>query len=100
MKMITAVVRTTSLEDIVSSLEAAGIRGMTIVEVKGTGEEVSLNRPYTIHHRLEIVVADDKTEDVAGIILQHGRMCMAGDGLIAVTSLDYMIKIRTEERLR
>lgn len=39
MKLISAVVRTTCLEGIVKSLEKIGIKGMTIMEVKGIGEK-------------------------------------------------------------
>jgi nitrogen regulatory protein PII len=61
--MITAVVRTTSLEHIVQKLEQLGIRNLTISEIKGIGEEVPLFKPYTIHDRIEIIVSDDKADE-------------------------------------
>lgn len=99
MKMITAIVRASCFEGVVKSLGDIGIRGITISEVKGTGEQVSLYKPYTIHNKLEIIVPDDKVEEVTGIILEYARMGMAGDGLITVSPLDYTIKIRTKEKL-
>jgi nitrogen regulatory protein P-II 1 len=71
MKLVTAIVRTTSLEAIVKSLERAGIRGMTISEIKGTGEQVSLFKPSVIHNKIEIFIPDDKAEEVTMIILDH-----------------------------
>jgi nitrogen regulatory protein P-II 1 len=98
MKTITAIVRTDSLEDIVKSLEEKGIRGMTITEIKGIGSEVRLYKPYTIHNRIEIIVPDEKVEEVTGTIVQQGQTGFAGDGLIGVYPMDYMIKIRTGEK--
>lgn len=99
MKMITAIVRTTCLEGIVKSLGDAGIKGITISEIKGVGEQVELFKPYAIHKKIEIIVPDEVVEKVTDLILEHGHTCLPGDGLIAVSPIDYMIKIRTKERL-
>jgi len=99
MKIVTAFVRTTSLEDIVKSLQGVGVRSMTIEEIKGIGQEVSLNKPYTIHDRIDIIVPDEKADQVVDIILKHGQSGIAGDGLIVVQPADYAIKIRTKEKL-
>lgn len=99
MKMITAIVRTTCLEGIVRSLEEIGVKGMTITEVKGIGEQVELFRPYTIHKRIELFVPDERVEEVSRIILEHAHTGLAGDGLIAVSPVDYIIKVRTRERV-
>lgn len=100
MKMITAIVRTTCLESIVKSLGNIGINSMTFVEVKGIGEQVQLYRPYTIHNRIDIIVPDDRVEEVSRIILEYAHTGAGGDGLIAVSPIDWMIKIRTMERLQ
>lgn len=99
MKMITAIVRTTCLEGIVRSLEEIGVKGMTIMEVKGIGEQVELFRPYTIHKRIEIFVPDEKVEEVLRTILEHAHTGLAGDGLIAVSPVGYIIKVRTGQRV-
>lgn len=99
MKILSAIVRTSCLEGIVKSFEDAGIKGMTISEVKGIGEQVELYKPYTIHSRVEIIVPDEKVEEISNIILEHARTSLAGDGLIAVFPIDYMIRIRTKEKI-
>jgi len=98
MKMITAVVRTTSLDNIVRCIEDVCIREMTISEIKGIGEETPLLKPYTIHNRIDIIVPDEKVDKIADVILQHAHTGLAGDGLIVVHPVDYMIKIRTKEK--
>jgi nitrogen regulatory protein PII len=58
MKMVMAIVRTTSFERIVKALEGAGVRSMTISQIKGIGEQVTLNTLYSIHDKIEILVSD------------------------------------------
>jgi nitrogen regulatory protein P-II 1 len=99
MKLVTAIVRTTSLQHVVQRLEKIGIKGLTISEVKGVGEEVRLNNPYSIHDRIEIMVPDAKADEVAGVIAEHAATGLAGDGIVMVSPMDYAIKIRTKERL-
>lgn len=99
MKKITAIVRTTSLEKIVESLGEIGVKSMTIVEVMGIGEQVQLYKPYTIHNRIDIILSDDMVEEVSKTILKHAHTGMSGDGIIAVSPVDSMIKIRTTEQV-
>jgi nitrogen regulatory protein PII len=100
MKQVTAVVRTTSLERVVHALELAEVKGMTISQIKGIGEEVRLNNPYSIHDKIEIIVPDEKADAVVKVILENTRSGLAGDGIITVLSLDYAVTIRTKEKMR
>lgn len=99
MKLVTAIVRTTRLEAVVQALEEVGIKGMTISEIKGLGEEVRLNTPYTIHDKIEIIVADNRVDTAVTVLLLNSRNGMPGDGVITVQTLDCAVKIRTEERM-
>ena len=99
MKLIAATVRTTSLERVVQSLEQNGIKSLSILEIKGLGEEVRLNNPYSIHDRIELIVSDDQVDAVVKAILENVRTRLAGDGIISVAPVDFAIKIRTKERL-
>ncbi len=100
MKLVTGIVRTTGLKRIVRSLEISGIKNMTISEIKGLGEELRLNNPYSIHDKIEIIVSDEKAGTVVKTILAHARTGLAGDGVITVAPLNYAVKIRTEEELK
>jgi nitrogen regulatory protein P-II 1 len=97
MKMVMSVVRAESLDRLVGELHGTGFRDMTISNVEGTGEEVSLY-PYTYHKMLQIIVPDNKVDDVVNLILASVRTGFAGDGIIAVHPIDYVVKIRTGER--
>ena len=99
MKMITAIVRTTSLKRIVENLGENGIKGMTISEVRGIGDQVEIDRPYAIHNRIEIIVTDEKVDEVVSLIVYYSHTGIAGDGIIAVSPIETAIKIRTREKL-
>jgi len=73
---------------------------MTISVVKGIGEQVTLYKPYAIHNMIQIIVPDEKVEEVEDVILNCTHTGMAGDGIVAVSQIDYMIKIRSKERLQ
>jgi nitrogen regulatory protein P-II 1 len=99
MKLITAVVRTTRLDDVVHALQRKGIRGMTISEIKGLGDEIPISSPYTIHDRIEIIVPDDLADRAVAVLLENGRVGMQGDGILAVQTLDYAVRIRTGSKM-
>lgn len=99
MKMVVAVVRTTSLEHIVKALEHAGVRGLTISQIKGIGQHVTLTSAYSIHDRLEVFVPDAMADTVMNIILEHAKSGLPGDGLIAALPVDSLMKIRTCEHI-
>ena len=99
MKMVTAIVRTTSLDRIVKSLEERGVRHLTISEIKGVGEQVQAFTPYTIHNLIQIITLDNKVDEITDVILDHAHTGLAGDGFIAVSPVEYTINIRTRERI-
>lgn len=95
MKLVTGIVRTTSLDRLVHVLEQIGIRSMTISEVKGLGEELRMNNPYSIHDKIEIIVPDDRADEVVKTILNNAETGLAGDGIVSVLTLDSFVHIRT-----
>ncbi|MEW6109810.1 MAG: P-II family nitrogen regulator [Nitrospirota bacterium] len=99
MKIVTAIVRTTTLDRIVKAFEDIGIKGMTLSDVKGIGEQVEVFQLYVIHKRIDIIVPDERVNEVTSVIVENGHTGFAGDGLIAVHPIDYMIKIRTKEKI-
>ncbi len=99
MKMVIGIVRATCLGRAVKELEKINVRCMTISAVKGIGEQVTLNKPYAIHNMIQIIVPDEKVDEVNNVIVNFTRTGMAGDGIVAVSPIDYMIKIKSKERL-
>lgn len=107
MKLITAIVKPFTLEDIKASLEQVGILGMTVSEVQGYGRqkghtEVYRGREYSVDlipkTKLEMVLADAIVEKAVQAILGAARTGKIGDGKIFLTRVDEAIRIRNDER--
>ena len=107
MKLVTAIVKPFTLDDVKTSLEEAGVLGMTVSEIQGYGRqkghtEVYRGREYSVDlipkTKLELVLADAMVEKAVQAILEAARTGKIGDGKIFLTRVDEAIRIRNEER--
>lgn len=107
MKMVVAVIKHFKLDSVKDALSQAGIQGMTVTEVKGFGRQkghVEIYRGSTFEVRfipklrIEIALADDLVEEIAGIIQKAAFTGEIGDGKIFIYPLADVIRIRTGER--
>ncbi len=107
MKKIEAVIKPFKLDDVKEALNALGIQGMTVSEVKGFGRQkghVELYRgaEYDIAFipkvKIEVVVADAMADKVISTIEDKAKTGKIGDGKIFVSRLEEIIRIRTGER--
>ena len=103
---VEALIRPQKLEDVKAALSEAGVSGMTVTEVRGSGKQ----KGYTQHYRgaeyavnllqkikIEIVVADEEAESVANTIADAARTGEIGDGKIFLIPVSDVIRIRTGE---
>lgn len=110
MKMITAIIKPLKFNDVKTALEDFGIKGMTVIGVRGFGAqgghtEIFRGAEYKIELiekiKLEICVKADQVEKVIEIILENARSGPngeIGDGKIFVTNIEEVLRIRTGER--
>jgi len=107
MKLITAIVKPFTLEDVKTSLEQVGILGMTVSEVQGYGRqkghtEVYRGAEYTVDMvpkvRVEVLSDDSQALDVAASIVEAARTGKIGDGKVWVTPVEQVVRVRTGER--
>jgi nitrogen regulatory protein P-II 1 len=107
MKKIEAVIKPFKLDEVKDALNALGVQGMTVTEVKGFGRQkghVELYRgaEYDITFipkvKMEVVVADGMVEKVVATIQEKAKTGKIGDGKIFITKLEEIIRIRTGER--
>jgi nitrogen regulatory protein P-II 1 len=105
--LITAVIKPFKLEEVKDALRDIGVRGMTVDEVKGVGRqgghtETYRGAEYTVDFvpklRLEVLVESSETEKVVDTIADASRTGKIGDGKIWVTSVDRVVRVRTNER--
>ena len=80
---------------------------MSVYDVKGYGRqqghsELYRGAEYVVDFlpkiKIDIVVKDEMVETVINAIVNSARTGKIGDGKIFVSSLDEVIRIRTEER--
>jgi len=89
------------------NLNAIGVRGLTVSEVKGFGRqkghtELYRGAEYVVDFlpkvKLEIIVNEDLVAKVVETIEKAARTGRIGDGKIFVTSVEEVVRIRTGER--
>lgn len=106
MKKIEAIIRPHKVEDVREALVDLGVRGMTIIEVRGMGRqkghtEVYRGSEYQIDFlpkiKLEVVVADRLLDSAIAAILKAAKTGSIGDGKVFVSTIDEAIRVRTDE---
>jgi nitrogen regulatory protein P-II 2 len=106
MKFVTAVIKPFKLDEVRDALNAIGVHGMTVAEVKGFGrqrghKEIYRGAEYNVDFlpkvRVDIAVQEDQVERVIETIRKSAKTGQIGDGKIFVTSIEHAIRIRTGE---
>ena len=107
MKIVMAVIKPFKLDEVRDALDAIGVHGVTVTEVKGYGRqkghtEIYRGAEYTVGFlpKLKIEAAVraelvDRTVDAISTAARTGRI---GDGKIFVSAIEQAIRIRTGER--
>ena len=107
MKKIEAIIQPFKLEEVKEALKNIGIDGMTISEVRGHGrqkghKEVYRGQEYNVDLlpkvRFDLVVPDDRLEEVVESITNAARTGKIGDGKIFVYDVAEAIRIRNGDR--
>jgi len=95
MRLVSAVVRTSRLKDVEDALVAAGVPDITVRKVAGfTGRPALDRKELTKHMQVDIVLQADQTEPVIDCICEAAWSGMPGDGILYVTTLDRVLKIK------
>ena len=107
MKKIEAIIKPFKLEDAKEALNAIGVLGITVSEVKGFGRqkghtELYRGAEYVVDFlpkiKLEIAVADELVDKAVSAIVEAANTGRIGDGKIFVAPMEEAIRIRTGER--
>ncbi|UTJ06272.1 P-II family nitrogen regulator [Arcobacter roscoffensis] len=107
MKKIDVIIKPFKLEDVKDALVEAGITGMTVSDVKGYGRqqghsELYRGAEYVVDFlpkiKIEMVVSEEMVDAAISAITESAKTGKIGDGKIFVSSLDDVVRIRTEER--
>lgn len=107
MKKIEAIIRPHCLDAVKEALNAVGLRGLTVSEVRGFGRqkghtELYRGREYTIEFqpkvKIELIIQSDDVSQVVDAIRTAASTGQVGDGKIFVLPAEDAIRIRTGER--
>ncbi len=107
MKLVTAIVKPFTLEDVKSALEQIGVLGMTVSEVQGFGRqkghtEVYRGAEYSVDFvpkvRVEVLADDTQADKVVDAVVEAARTGKIGDGKVWTTPVGTVVRVRTGER--
>ena len=107
MKKIEAIIKPFRLDEVKEALTAVGVSGMTVSEVKGFGRqkghtELYRGAEYTVDFlpkvKIEVLLPEELLAAAVDAILNSAQTGKIGDGKIFVTTVDEVIRIRTNER--
>jgi len=106
MKLITAILKPSKLEEVKNALQEAGVAGMTVSEAIGFGRqlghtEVYRGSEYTVNLipkiRLEILADEDDVKRIVDVIVKSASTGSIGDGKVWTTPVDSIVRVRTGE---
>jgi nitrogen regulatory protein P-II 1 len=106
-KLIVAVVKPFMVAKVKDALQEAGVVGMTVSEAHGYGRqrghtEVYRGGEYDVEFvpkaRLEIMVGDERADELVSLIVETARTGTIGDGKVWVMPLATTVRVRTGER--
>jgi nitrogen regulatory protein P-II 1 len=108
MKEIKAIFRPAKLLEVTEELQhIEGLPGVTVSEIRGFGKGGARNAQDRVVYemvefipriQLEVVVDDGMVDEVVNVIQKHAHTGNTGDGKIFVSTVDDIVKIRTNER--
>ena len=106
MKKIEAIIKPFKLDSVKEALQAAGVMGLTVTEVKGFGRqkghtELYRGAEYVVDFlpkiKLEIVINDADAPKIVEAIEKAAKTGQIGDGKIFVSPMEQIVRIRTGE---
>ena len=106
MKIVMAIIKPFKLDEVRDALNALGVHGLTVTEVKGYGRqkghtEIYRGAEYAVSvlpkRKVEVAVATDQVDKVVEAISTAAKTGQIGDGKIFVTSIEHAVRIRTGE---
>jgi nitrogen regulatory protein P-II 1 len=107
MKKIEAIIKPFKLDDVKEQLTDVGVKGMTVTELRGFGRqkghtEIYRGAEYVVDFlpkiKVELVVSDDRVQEVIETICAAARTGKIGDGKIFVIPVEESVRIRTGEQ--
>jgi nitrogen regulatory protein P-II 1 len=93
-------------DKVIHALEKIGAPRLTAIDIRALGDEIDPQHPeissehagtYTKMVKLEIVCTEKEAERITNMIVENARTGYKGDGIIVVSPVEKVTKIRTGE---
>ena len=106
MKLIKAYIRTYMSGKVIHALEEIGAPRLTAIDIRALGDEINPKHleisskhagSYTTMVKLEIVCSDGDVQKTIDTILKNARTGYKGDGIVIISPVEKVIKVRTGE---
>jgi len=106
MKKIEAIIKPFKLDEVKEALQAVGIQGLSVTEIKGFGRqkghtELYRGAEYVVDFlpkvKIEVVLTDDMVDAAVDAIVSAAKTDKIGDGKIFISTIEQAIRIRTGE---
>src|SRR5438477_8294694 len=97
MKLLKAIIRPNKLEEVKDALTQANVTGMTVTEVRGHGRQkghkaIYRGAEYSVtllpKIMLELVIPNERAEEILKIIMTKARTGEIGDGRVFVINVE------------
>ena len=106
MVRITAYIKPHRLEPVKTAVAALGISGMSVGDVRGTGNSLESTTIFTgpgvfalpIRARIDVVVPNEMAEAILDAIVNSTFTGEADDGKVFIEEVEDAVRIRTGER--
>lgn len=107
MKKVEAIIRPIKIDEVKDALASIGVIGMTVSDVRGYGHQRGRTEKYRGNTyvvnllpkvKIEVVVPDNRAEEVVEIVTAAAQTGEIGDGKIFVADVEQAVRIRTGER--
>ena len=106
MKKIEAIIQPSRLEEMKAVLHADDIKGLTITQVMGCGNQKGQREFYKNHEiflnllpkiQLSMVVPDERVDHILEVIISTVQTDDVGDGKIFISDVERVVRIRNGE---
>jgi len=106
-KKIEAIIREDALNAVKDALQAMGIIGMNVFEIRGHGRQGGIamswrGTAYTMDLlpkiQLNIILSERNVEQTVEAIMKAARTGREGDGIIFIYPVEDVVRVRTGER--
>ncbi len=106
MKEIKAYIRHSRADVVISELENAGVKGMTVLDANALANwadeemfsfSMEYVQKYTKVVKIELICKKEEVDKYVDVIAKYGKTGKSGDGWIFVSDIEKAVRIKTGE---